>query len=330
MFHRRIRVASAALLAISAIDSSCAKAPPPPPKPLGPAPATCNGHAELCSRPYDAVAYAGTHGSYSDSDESFGAPDQTHPIAQQLADGIRVLHMEIHFDQGRPFVCHGLCIIGEKPLRDDLSAVKTFIDQNPDNVVTLLLERSDDMITADEIATDFIATGLSPSVHSQAPGAPWPTLNDLIRHREQVVAFLDDTTGSHFGWLMPRWSYTWETPWDNRVPSDFGRCNADRGKQGNDLYVVDTYLEDQIIPSADHAALVNYDPFLIDRVLYCRQATGVMPNFVMVNFYEVSDVFHVVDVLNGFAPAPGDDLSQFPPSQWPSSSTTSSSTGAGG
>ncbi len=37
----------------------------------------------------------------------------------------------------------------------------------------------------------------------------------------------------------------------------------------------------------------------------------------MVNFYEVSDLFHVVDVLNGFAPTPHDDLADFPPANWP-------------
>ena len=35
-------------------------------------------------------------------------------------------------------------------------------------------------------------------------------------------------------------SNPWETPWDNEKPADFGRCNADRGVKGNDIYVVDT------------------------------------------------------------------------------------------
>ena len=104
---------------------------------------------------------------------------------------------------------------------------------------------------------------------------------------------------------------------DNEKPADFGRCGADRGKKGNDVYVVDTYLEDQIIPSATHAALVNDDPFLIDRLLTCQKKEATRPNFVMVNFYEVGDVFHVVDVLNGFDPAPHDDLADFPPANWP-------------
>ena len=87
---------------------------------------------------------------------------------------------------------------------------------------------------------------------------------------------------------------------------------------GNGVYVVDTYMEDLIIETAAHAALVNYNPFLIERLLYCKRATSTLPNFAMVNFYEVSDIFAAVDMLNGFTPTPDPDLGAFPPSAWPS------------
>jgi hypothetical protein len=285
--------------------------------PLAPPPSTCNGHAELCDRNYSEVSYPGTHGSYSDTDEHFGAPDQTHDVARQLADGIRVLHFEVHDDHGQTVVCHGLCIIGERSLVHDLGAVREFLFARPDNVVTLLLERSDSTITADAIGDAFDQVGLSSAVYLKKAGESWPKLSEMIRRRQQVVALLDDVGGSHHPFLLPRWKLTWETPWDNQKPSDFGRCGADRGKKGNDIYVVDTYLEDQIIPTAAHAALVNEDPFLIDRLLYCRKQEATRPNFVMVNFYEVGDVFHVVDVLNGFAAPPSDALAKFPPASWP-------------
>jgi hypothetical protein len=285
--------------------------------PLGPVPTSCNGHAELCGRKYTEVSFAGTHGAYSDIDEGFSAPDQTHDVARQLADGIRVLHFEVHNDHGKIVLCHSLCVIGERPLAHDLAAVTTFLDAHPDNVVTLLLERSDSLITADEIGDAFVSAGLDDKTFVQKAGDAWPTLSDLIRHHTQVIAFLDDPSGSHHPFLMPRWDFTWETPWDNEKPADFGRCNADRGKAGNDVYVVDTYLEDQVIPTAAHAKLVNYDPFLVDRLLTCKAAAKTRPNFVMVNFYEEGDVFHVVDVLNGFSPVPKDDLSTFPPTSWP-------------
>ncbi len=127
---------------------------------LAPPPSNCNGHAALCDRNFLEVSYPGTHGSYSNVDEHFGAPDQTHDIARQLADGIRVLHLEVHDDHGETVVCHSLCIIGERPLTHDLGAVQDFLSGSPDNVVTLLLERSDSTITADAIRRRLRQGGL--------------------------------------------------------------------------------------------------------------------------------------------------------------------------
>jgi hypothetical protein len=280
--------------------------------------ALCNGHTELCGRAYDQVTYPGTHGSYSVSSEGFLAPDQTYSVARQLADGIRVLHFEVHVYEGGVYACHSACLIGKMLFVDEMKSVDAFLVANPGEVVTLLLERSDDVITADDIGTAMKTAGLEPFTHVQPVAAPWPTLGEMIQKGERLVALLDNTAGSSSLWLLPRWQLTWETPWDNEIPSDFGRCNADRGVMGDGVYVVDTYLEDLGIETPAHAALVNYDPFLVTRLLYCQRATSTLPNFAMVNFYDVSDVFSVVDVLNGFAPTPAVDLDAFPPDVWPS------------
>jgi hypothetical protein len=278
----------------------------------------CNGHAELCGRAYDQVTFPGTHDSYSDTSEGFLAPAQTYPIARQLADGIRVLHFEVHVYEGAVYVCHSLCAIGSRLLSDEMSSISSFVVAHPDDVVTLLLERSDATIAANDIGGVMKASGLVPFLHVQPVGAPWPTLGEMIQKGETLVAFLDNTAGSSETWLLPRWQLTWETPWDNTTPADFGDCSANRGTMGDGVYVVDTYMEDLIIETAAHAALVNYDPFLIERLVYCKRATSTLPNFAMVNFYEVSDIFAAVDMLNGFTPTPDLDLGAFPPSDWPS------------
>jgi hypothetical protein len=294
--------------------TSAAAPPAPPPSP----PAVCNGHAELCGRTYDQVAFPGTHDAYSNVTDGFQAPDQTNTMTRQLEDGVRVLHLEIVAYQGSAYLCHSLCFLGKKLLVDGLAEVHAFLGAHPDEVVTLLMESSN--VTSDVVATAVVESGLATSVHAETAGAPWPTLGEMIQRGDRVVAFLADQTGTgggSYSWLLPRWTLTWETPWDNTTPQDFGRCNADRGTMGAPIYVVDTYLEDQVIPTAAHAALVNHNPFLIDRLLSCRMKTGALPNFVMVNYYEVGDVFPDVDILNGFAPAPNDNLGAFPPTSWP-------------
>ena len=45
--------------------------------------------------------------------------------------------------------------------------------------------------------------------------------------------------------------------------------------------------------------MVNHDPFFIEHVRRCEAEAGQLPNFVTVDFYEIGDVFRVVDSLNG-------------------------------
>ena len=274
---------------------------------------TCNGHVELCDRPYDKVTYAGTHDAYANIAEGFTSADQTYAMSRQLQDGIRVLHLEIDLDQnGQPALCHSICELGETALVDGLKEVQAFLSSSSASVVTLLTESNG--VTTDQIATAFSNANLIQFTRSHALGEAWPTLGAMIASGERLVVFHADLTttgGTPFGWMLDRFAWTWETPWDNETPSDFARCNADRGTQGNDLYVVDNYLENLPIENAANAALTNDNPFLIDRVLTCESTTSARPSFVMVNYYEVGDVFADVDVLNGFAPAP--TVSNFPP-----------------
>jgi len=284
----------------------------------------CNGHVELCGRTYDQVAFPGTHDAYSTVAQGFSVPDQSYTMSRQLTDGIRVLHLEIKpktDDAGTavPYLCHGFCELGGTALADALAEIKAFVDAHPNDVVTLLMESEN--FTRDVIADVVTKSGFIPLLHQQAEGTPWPTLGAMTKDGKRVVAFmadLSDTGGSTFPWMHDRFAWTWETPWDNQTPADFTRCDADRGKKGNSIYVVDTYREDETVPTTRAASTVNVNPFLVDRVLTCKNAEGVLPNFVMVNYYEVGDVFRVVDVLNGFAPTPTDDLSKFPPATtWP-------------
>jgi hypothetical protein len=241
-------------------------------------------------------------------------------VATQLNDGVRVLHFEMQQYQGDTYLCHSICSIGNKLLLTELQTVETFVAANPTEVVTLLLESQN--TTSDQIAAAVQSSGLMPYVHTQTAGSPWPTLGEMIQHGDHVVIFNADQTstgGTAFPWLNDRFAKTWETPWDNTKPSDFGNCDADRGTKGNDIYVVDTYREDTAIASVGAAETVNVNSFLIDRLLTCKQKESTLPNFVMVNFEEVGDLYKDVDILNGFDPTPADDLSKFPPADWPGS-----------
>jgi hypothetical protein len=58
--------------------------------------AKCNGHAELCHRRYDEVAYAATHNSMNTVADKFNSPEQERSIGDQLAGGIRAFLIDVY------------------------------------------------------------------------------------------------------------------------------------------------------------------------------------------------------------------------------------------
>jgi hypothetical protein len=85
-------------------------------------PFECNGRADLCDRKLSEVAMVATHNSFANPTEgfenSFILPffsNQERTIPQQLADGVRVINLDVHNFNGQMALCHGLCSIGVYP-----------------------------------------------------------------------------------------------------------------------------------------------------------------------------------------------------------------------
>jgi hypothetical protein len=63
----------------------------------------CNGHAELCDRPLDDVAFPSTHNSMSAAElPGWYTPNQRYGIQRQLAAGIRGFLIDTHYGIARP------------------------------------------------------------------------------------------------------------------------------------------------------------------------------------------------------------------------------------
>ena len=99
---RSRRVRPAVLLAAIAFAAACGNESSGPPR-------LCNGHAELCDRPFDQVAFAGAHNAMSNSDDGWLLPNQEHDLENQLDQGVRVFLIDTHDWQGSTWLCHEYC-----------------------------------------------------------------------------------------------------------------------------------------------------------------------------------------------------------------------------
>ncbi len=260
----------------------------------------CNGAAELCDRRYDEVSYATTHNAMSNAEEGWLGPNQNFPITTQLDDGIRAQMLDTWYFDLQPVLCHGGDIFacdfsGMTPLADGLAEITDFLDRRPNEVVSIIFES---YITEADTEASFIAADLLRYVHVQPVGVPWPTLRELIEADTRLIVHTDDG-GASLPWHHYVWDYAWETHFSFANPGEFS-CDRNRGSASNELFILNHFLTN-FIGSPALAEQVNHNPLFIDRALQCESESGRLPNFVTVDFYDIGDIFEVVDTLNGVA-----------------------------
>jgi hypothetical protein len=269
----------------------------------GPAePLPCNGHVELCERPFDTVVFPGTHNSHAARDDGFPPVNANHQrgIAEQLEDGVRVLLVDVYLDEADPDVvlmCHGICSLASTPHLEGLGAITSFLEANPREVITIIYE---DHAPVDAIVEDFATTGADALVLTHAPGTPWPTLGEMIDADTRLVVTAESGAPPP-PWFHHVWDEAWDTPYGPMAIEDLS-CELNRGSTDNALFLVNHWVNDALgLPSETNAAVVNATDVLQARAEECRDLWDHAPNFLVVDFYEQGDLFAVVDALNGIA-----------------------------
>lgn len=154
----------------------------------------CNGNTALCSRQYSNVSLVGTH------DSAFvgilPTDNQVESVSDQLDAGIRFLQAQTHLLEGELYLCHTSCDeLNVGPLTDYLTTVQTWLEGNPNEVLTLLLTNGD-YVDVSYFGTAMSTVGLESYAYtlpSQLTIDEWPTLQELIGQGTRLVMFL--------GWL---------------------------------------------------------------------------------------------------------------------------------
>ncbi|MFT4569811.1 MAG: hypothetical protein ACI8TX_000287 [Hyphomicrobiaceae bacterium] len=257
----------------------------------------CNGSSLLCDRAFDAVSYPTSHNAFTNADEGWGVPNQNLGMARQLEDGVRSLMLDTHYFEGSAHLCHSTCNQNEiskwrEPLVDGLVRVAEFLDENPGEVVSFILEA---YISEADTATAMAAAGLDVYAHEQTLGQPWPTLQELIDSGKRLIVFTDDGSAS-LPWHHYVWDFAWETHFSAGSVNDF-TCDINRGNIANSLFILNHFLTD-IGGSDVLAQRANARSFFLGRAEQCQTESGRLPNFVTVDFVDIGVLYEVVDTAN--------------------------------
>jgi len=261
----------------------------------------CNGRADLCDRSYERVVFPGAHNAHAALEYGYaGIANQESGFDTQLADGIRVFLADVYLsDTGESIFCHSVCSIASTPHADALATVSAFFDEHPDDVITFIYE---DHVDTAVIADDIRVAGLEPFAFTHDPGAPWPTLAEMIDSGKRLVVTLENG-GPPPPWAHHVWDVAFDTPY-TFTSIDAMSCDLNRGSADNDLMLVNHWIsQDNGLPSQPDAAAANAYDVLYGRASRCAGEASHVPNFVAVDFYAVGDLFAVVDALNDDAAA---------------------------
>jgi len=281
---------------------------------------TCNGHAELCSRSYANVSFVGAHDSFAVGSTNLAA-NQDYDVTQQLTDGIRMLQNQAHNTSNDGIhLCHTDCLLFDGgTLLSYLGKVKSWMDSNTNDVVTLLLVNIDNL-AASTFAQDFDSAGLSSMAFTPStptlPASSWPSLGDMIDSGKRLVVFMDNgANDANSAYLIPEFGNIWETAFDTTDPSFPCAVNRSQGDTSQQMGLINHFLDStqSLIDSASTLApakdnlnttnAVSGPGSLGQQAADCISQNSRAPNFMLVDFYNYGEgsVFTVAAALNDVA-----------------------------
>ncbi|KAJ1562962.1 hypothetical protein HK405_005197 [Cladochytrium tenue] len=268
----------------------------------------CNGRVEYCSRIYSNVTQVAAH------DSAFvgilPTENQFVSVTKQLDLGVRFLQAQTHLDSsGVLSMCHTSCIeLNAGTLKAYLTTIKTWLDANTNEVLTLLLVNGD-FLSPTVFATAFEAAGLNS--YAYAPSgtlalSEWPTLQALINAGKRLVVFLDyDANTSEVAYLLPEFTYFFETPYDVTSTSAFAACAIDRpsgASASGRMYIVNHFLDVDIlsilIPDSIAASTTNSESSILAQAQVCEGLYGRAPKAVLLDYISQGKPFAAELAMN--------------------------------
>lgn len=258
-----------------------------------------------------------------DSSTSFSTSgNQFYNATKALSAGLRLMQAQVHNLNGTLELCHTTCtLLDGGSLLTWLEEINYWMDNNPNEVVTLLLVNSDDESAA-TFGTVFSSSGISKygytPTSTTGPISTWPTLQTLITANTRLITFIASITyDSTFPYLLPEFNYVFETAFGVTSLDGFN-CTLDRpssvsssasgisaGYMGLLNHFADTAEAFGItIPAVSEIQTTNSPSTNTTGALgthgeLCASEWGVKPTFILVDFWNVGPSVSTADILNG-------------------------------
>ncbi|KAG6365053.1 hypothetical protein INS49_006659 [Diaporthe citri] len=249
------------------------------------------------------------------------AGNQYYNATKALNAGIRLLSLQVHNSNGTLQLCHTTCaLLDAGTLEDFLAKIKLWMDENTNEVVTLLIVNSDDEDVA-SFGKVFESSNISSYGYTPATVSAsntWPTLRTMIDDGTRLVTFIATVTYSTtYPYLLNEWDFVFETAYE--VTSLAGlNCTIDRPSGLSDAssaissgylplmnhFVYQSITSSIEVPNVEIIDTTNSPDTssvgtLGQSAYKCNSEWGTAPVFALVDFYSEGPAIETADNLNG-------------------------------
>ena len=291
----------------------------------------CNNSPNLCNKAYNEVTYLGAHDSpfvANSSNDYTESGNQYYNSTIQLSAGVRLLSAQVQLSRGpggtELHVCHTDCnLLDAGTLSGWLGEVKSWMDSNPNEVVTILLVNGA-AASASDLAVEYQKAGISSSLVYTPTGSTsgtqnWPSLQEMINTKTRMVNFVDYISdNSETPWLISEWTYVFENNYDLSWPSPDFSCEPNRPSNvaGNTAKAISAGLMPLMnhffyrevgfgiqSPAVNRVSIANAPSnstnSLGTAATQCTSFYGRAPSFILVDFFNEGPAIATIDRLNG-------------------------------
>ena len=285
------------------VSSSQSQEPETPTEP-------CNGLIILCLRTYDNVTFPETHNSFSTHQDGIYYPASNHQtgLDAQWDAGMRAFMVDTHYETlgdeqiETVRLCHGddsrgfsPCLYGTVDSVNWFTNLREKIDQNPRDIVTLLVEN---YVQPDHLKAVFELSGLYEKVYFHELNTPWPTLLELIEQNTTLVVFWEQGGDASHPWVHDFLTHSWTTNFAEENTEDMN-CDVLRGDVEQEVYHMNNWLRGPLgLSDPTRGDEANDVDFLIQRSKECWQQHGKRPTFIAVDWWEDGDVVAAAKAVN--------------------------------